>query len=80
MTVKAGVRFEVTLSAPSPLMVSVSRNGHTIGTTTLRLPAGASTFTIRTSGGHPLTSGSDVAKLRVGSSTAIRYSASFTVR
>jgi hypothetical protein len=77
---KDGVRFEVTLSASSPLTVSVSRNGHTIGTTTLHLPAGASIFTIKQSGGHALTPGSDVAKLRVGGSSAVRYTASFRVR
>jgi hypothetical protein len=77
---KTGVRFEVTLSAPGSLSVSISRDGHTIGTTGERLPAGASTFTIRQSGGHALTAGSDVAKLRVAGSAAIRYSASFRVR
>jgi hypothetical protein len=80
-TVKAaqGATFEVTMSAASPLSVSISRNGHTIGTTTLHLQAGATTFTLKTSGGHALTAGHDVAKLRVGSSTRVRWSTSFTV-
>jgi hypothetical protein len=75
-----GLRIEVTLSAASALLVSVSRHGHTIGTTTLHLPAGASTFTIKQSGGHALTPGSDQVKLRVGGSSAVRFTASFTVR
>jgi hypothetical protein len=79
-TARAGVSFEVTLSAAGTLVVSVSRGGHTIGMTTLHLPAGASKFTIKQSGGHILTPGSDEAKLRVGSSSTVRYSAFFTVR
>jgi hypothetical protein len=79
VTSKKGVAFTVTLSVAGPLNVSISRGGHTIGTTTVRLPAGESTFTLRNSGGHALTPGHDVAKLRVGSSTAVNYSASFTV-
>jgi len=80
-TVKAsaGVSFEVTLSVAGTLGVSISRHGHTIGDTTLHLPAGASTFTIKQSGGHPLTPGADEAKLRIGGSLTVRYSASFTV-
>ena len=80
VTAKAGVSFEVTLSVAGSLLVSISRGGHTIGTTTVRLPAGASTFTITQSGGHPLTRGRDVAKLRIAGSATVRYSASFTVR
>ena len=80
VTAKAGVSFEVTLSAAGSLSVSISRNGHTIGATTLHLPTGESTVTITRSGGHALTSGSDVAKLRIGGSTSVRYTASFTVR
>jgi hypothetical protein len=79
VTPKTGVSFEVTLSAAGSVSVSISRHGHTIGSTTMRLPAGASTFTVTRSGGHPLTTGSDVAKLRVGSSPTVRYSATFTV-
>ena len=75
-----GVAFEVTMSVAGQLSVSISRNGHTIGTTTLRLPAGATTFTIKQSGGHALTRGHDVAKLRIAGSTTVRYSASFSVR
>jgi hypothetical protein len=80
VTATAGVSFEVTLSKAGVLVVSVSRRGHTIGTTTLHLPAGASKFTIKQSGGHTLTPGSDQAKLRIGGSNAVRYSVSFTVR
>ena len=80
VTARAGVSFEVTMSVAGQLTVSISRNGHTIGTSTLRLPAGASTFAIKQSGGHPLTPGHDVAKLRIAGSTTVRYSASFTVR
>jgi hypothetical protein len=79
VTSKSGVAFTVTMSAAGTIAVSISRSGHTIGVTTVRLPAGESTFTIKRSGGHPLTKGRDSAKLRVGSSTAVSYSASFTV-
>ena len=72
MTPQDGVGFEVTLSVAGSVVVSISRHGHTIGTTTLHLPAGATTFTITKAGGHPLTTGSDVAKVRV---TARRGSA-----
>jgi hypothetical protein len=74
------VSFEVTLSRAGSVIVSISRDGHTIGDTTERLAAGATTFAIRTSGGHTLTPGADDAKLRVSGSTSIRYSASFTVK
>ena len=82
VSAKKGVGFEVTLSTAGTLLVSISRNGHTIGTTTLHLPAGASTFTIKQSGGHALTRGSDKGKLRLlgAPSNAVAYSASFTVR
>ena len=80
VSAKSGVSFEVTLSQAGSLQVSISRNGHTIGTSTVRLPAGASRFTIKQSGGHALTRGRDVAKLRIKGSTVVRYSASFTVR
>ena len=80
VTAKSGVSFEVTLSVSGSLGVSISRHGHTIGTTTLHLPAGASKFAIRRLGGHALTTGTDEAKLRVGGSTVVRYSATFTVR
>jgi hypothetical protein len=80
VTANSGLRVEVTLSAASALVVSVSRHGHTIGTTTLHLPAGASTFTIKQFGGHALTPGSDQVKLRIGRSSTVRFTASFTVR
>ena len=82
VSAKKGVGFEVTLSTAGTLLVSISRNGHTIGTTTLHLPAGASTFVIRQSGGHALTRGRDKGTLRVQGApgNAIAYSASFTVR
>jgi hypothetical protein len=81
VSAKTGVSFEVTLSAAAAVIVSISRNGHTIGTTTLHLPVGASTFTIRQSGGHALTRGSDKGKLRIqgAASDAISFSASFSV-
>jgi hypothetical protein len=79
---KTGVSFEITLSTAASVIVSISRNGHTIGTTTLHFPAGASTFTIKQSGGHPLTRGSDKGKLRIqgAASNAVSFSAGFTVR
>jgi hypothetical protein len=80
VTPTQGVAFEVTLSRAGSLSVSISRDGHTIGTTTERLPAGASTFTIKQSGGHALTAGQDDAKLRLSSSTTIHYSTAFTVK
>jgi hypothetical protein len=80
VTAKTGVSFEVTLSVAGSLSVSISRHGHTIGTTTLHLAAGASTVTIKQPGGHALTTGTDEAKLRVGGSTAVRYATTFTVR
>ena len=78
---KKGISFEVTLSTAGTLLVSISRNGHTIGTTTMHLPAGASTFTIKQSGGHVLTRGRDKGKLRLlgAPNNAVAYSASFTV-
>ena len=76
---KTGVAFTVTLSAAGTIAVSISRSGHTIGVTTLHLPAGESRVTIKRSGGHALTRGHDSAKLRLGSATAIRYSTTFTV-
>jgi hypothetical protein len=81
VSAKKGVSFEVTLSAAATVIVSISRNGHTIGTTTLHLPVGASTFTIKQSGGHALTRGSDKGKLRIQGATAdaISFSASFSV-
>jgi hypothetical protein len=81
VSAKTGVSFEVTLSTATAVIVSISRNGHTIGTTTLHLPVGASTFTIRQSGGHPLTRGSDTGKLRIqgAASNAVSFSASFSV-
>jgi len=79
VTAKAGVAFTVTLSAAGTITVSISRSGHTIGATTVHLPAGESTFTVKRSGGHALTRGHDSAKLRLGSSTTIAYSTSFTV-
>jgi hypothetical protein len=81
VSAKTGVVFEVTLSAAATVVATVSRNGHTIGTTTLHLTAGANTFAIKQSGGHPLTAGHDVGTLRVQGSTAGKrsYSASFTV-
>ena len=81
VTAKQGISFEITLSAAATVIVSISRNGHTIGTTTLHLPVGASIFTIRQSGGHPLTRGSDKGKLRLqgAASNAISFAASFSV-
>jgi hypothetical protein len=81
VSAKKGVVFEVTLSTAATVVATVSRNGHTIGSTTLRLPAGASTFAIKQAGGHPLTPGHDVGTLRVQGSTAGKrtYSAGFTV-
>ena len=81
VSAKKGVSFEVTLSTAAAVIVSISRNGHTIGTTTLHLPVGASTFTIKQSGGHPLTRGSDKGKLRIqgAASNAVSFSASFSV-
>jgi hypothetical protein len=81
VSAKKGVSFEVTLSAAAAVIVSISRNGHTIGTTTLHLPVGASTFTIKQSGGHALTRGSDTGKLRIqgAASNAVSFSASFSV-
>ncbi len=76
---KAGVAFTVTLSAAGTITLSISRSGHTIGVSTLHLPAGESTVTIKRSGGHALTRGHDSAKLRLAGSTAVHYSASFTV-
>jgi hypothetical protein len=76
-----GVVFEVTLSAAATVVATVSRNGHTIGTTTLHLPAGADTFAIKQIDGHTLTAGHDVGTLSVRGSTAGKrsYRASFTV-
>ena len=79
MTSKAGVAFTVTLSAAGAITVSISRSGHTIGVSTVHLPAGESTVTIKRSGGHALTRGHDSAKLRLEGSTVVHYSASFTV-
>jgi len=78
---KTGVSFEITLSAAVAVIVSISRNGHTIGTTTLHLPVGASMFAIKQSGGHALTRGNDEGKLRIqgAASDAISFSASFSV-
>jgi len=47
----------------------------------LHLPVGASTFTIKQSGGHALTRGSDAGKLRMqgAASNAVSFSASFSV-
>ncbi len=69
----------MTLSVAGTITVSISRSGHTIGVNTVHLPGGESTFTIKRSGGHALTRGHDSAKLRLGSGTAVKYSASFTV-
>jgi hypothetical protein len=80
VTPKQGVAFEVTLSRAGSIDVSISRDGHTIGTTSERLAAGANTFTITQSGAHALTAGRDDAKLRIAGSTTIRYSAAFTVK
>jgi hypothetical protein len=76
-----GVVFEVTLSAAATVVATVSHGGHTIGTTTLHLPAGADTFAIKQIGGHPLSAGHDVGTLSVHGSTAGKrsYRASFTV-
>jgi hypothetical protein len=81
ISAKTGVSFEVTLSAAAAVIVSISRNGHTIGTTTLHLPVGASTFTIKQSGGHALTRGGDKGKLRIqgAASNAVSFSAGFSV-
>ena len=79
VTSKAGVAFTVTLSAAGAITVSISRAGHTIGVSTVHLPAGESTVTIKRSGGHALTHGHDTAKLRLAASTAVQYTASFTV-
>ena len=79
VTSKVGVAFTVTLSAAGAITVSISRSGHTIGVTTVHLPAGESTVTIKRSGGHALTRGHDSAKLRLAGSTVVHYSASFTV-
>jgi hypothetical protein len=75
---RRGVRLEVTLSAPGSLAVAISH----AGTSTLRLPAGASTFTIARIGGHRLSRGRHRVRLRVKGATSGRrsYTASFSVR
>jgi len=79
VSAKTGVGFTVTLSAAGSVSISISRSGHTIGTTSEHLSIGESTVVIKQSGGHALTPGRDAAKLRVAGSSAVRFSASFTV-